>query len=514
MKSNMPIGVAAAVATLLVVAGIARLVEKPEVVADPPVGGYADAPCWFDVDIDRTVVCGAFVIPENWDVEGSRTQRLSLVTFKAARGSATAAPILFLNGGPGDRVRTRTDDEIRDWAKWLKRETWTHERDFIVLAQRGTNWTDANLACAELGDPRLYAGVSERPGAETDWRTDTKRGYQACRDRLAAAGHDLAAYSTYQNAKDVAGLRRAMGIDAWVLYGISYGTRLALTVMRDHADGIAAAVLDSVWPPEVGVGIDDAAAFMATLGRIADACRADAACNGRYPDVVGAFASSIERLRRAPVEIAVPGTGGAKTLYILYDPTLFVDTLYFAMYWWHTVTAIPKAVDGFARSDFDAFVGLARDYVDDPQYEAFAHGTATAINCNDDLAADAAVDWDAQAAAYPYLREWIEDFNDDTFCDGWALDAARRGTATPTVSDIPTLLLAGRLDVATPAEYARMTAARLSASHLFVFPAMSHDVIDSHECATELVAAFLEDPASRPAPGCFDAGELLEIDDD
>ena len=89
MKSNMPIGVAAAVATLLVVAGIARLVEKPEVVADPPVGGYAEAPCWFDVDIDRTVVCGAFVIPENWDVDGSRTQRLSLVTFKAARGSAT-----------------------------------------------------------------------------------------------------------------------------------------------------------------------------------------------------------------------------------------------------------------------------------------------------------------------------------------------------------------------------------------------------------------------------------------
>jgi pimeloyl-ACP methyl ester carboxylesterase len=296
-----------------------------------------------------------------------------------------------------------------------------------------------------------------------------------------------------------------------VLYGISYGTRLALTVMRDHADGIAAAVLDSVWPPEVGVGIDDAAAFMATLGRIADACRADAACNTRYPDVVGAFASSIKRLRRAPVEIAVPGTGGAKTLYVLYDPTLFVDTLYFAMYWWDTVKAIPKAVDGFARSDFDAFVGLARDYIDDPQYEAFAHGTATAINCNDNLAADAAVDWDTQAAAYPYLREWIEDFNDDTFCDGWALDAARRGTATPTVSDIPTLLLAGRLDVATPAEYARMTAARLSASHLFVFPAMSHDIIDSHECATELVAAFLDDPASRPAPDCFDAGETLRF---
>ena len=514
MKNYMRIGLAAAVVTILVVAGIDRQADQPAPVADPVVGGYAEVPCWFDIDLDRTVVCGVFVVPDRWDVDGSSAQRLSVVTFKAVGGSGAAAPILFLNGGPGDRVRFRTDDEVRDWVDWLKRETWTRDRDFIVLAQRGTDRTGADLACAELGDPRLYAGAAERPGAETDWRADTKRAYQACRDQLTAAGHDLAAYSTYQSAMDVAGLRHAMAIDAWVLYGVSYGTRLALMVMRDHSDGIAAAVLDSVWPPEVAVGVDDAAAFMATLIKIAEVCRVDTACHEQYPDVVGSFSSSIERLRRAPIEIAIPDEGGANTFYVQYDPTLFVDTLYFAMYWWDSVADIPKAVDGFARSDFDAFIDLARDYVHDAQYEAFAHGTAIAVNCNDDLAADAVVDWNAQAAAYPYLREWLEDFRDGTQCDGWALDVARRGTATPTVSDIPTLLLAGALDVATPAEYARMAAARLSASHLFVFPATSHDVIDSHECATELVAAFLDDPASRPAPGCFDPGETVNFGDD
>ena len=90
MKGATRIGVAAAVATLLVVAGVARLAVRPAPVADPPVGGYAEAPCWFDVDLDRTVVCGAFVIPERWDVDGSRTQRLAIVTFKAARPSGAA----------------------------------------------------------------------------------------------------------------------------------------------------------------------------------------------------------------------------------------------------------------------------------------------------------------------------------------------------------------------------------------------------------------------------------------
>ncbi len=44
-------------------------------------------------------------------------------------------------------------------------------------------------------------------------------------------------------------LRVALGIDSWNVYGVSYGSKLALIVLRDHPQGIRSVVLDSVSPP-------------------------------------------------------------------------------------------------------------------------------------------------------------------------------------------------------------------------------------------------------------------------
>ncbi len=44
----------------------------------------------------------------------------------------------------------------------------------------------------------------------------------------------------------------ALGYPTYNLFGISYGTRLALVMMRDHPGaGIRSVVLDSSFPPEI-----------------------------------------------------------------------------------------------------------------------------------------------------------------------------------------------------------------------------------------------------------------------
>ena len=68
----------------------------------------------------------------------------------------------------------------------------------------------------------------------------------ACHDRLVDDGVALDSYNTAENAADIADLRVAMGIEEWDLYGVSYGTALALTVLRDHPEGVRSVVLDSV----------------------------------------------------------------------------------------------------------------------------------------------------------------------------------------------------------------------------------------------------------------------------
>jgi len=115
-----------------------------------------------------------------------------------------------------------------------------------VFDQRGVGLGSPRLACPEGDDPRLWWGLSTDPGSFDDGRR-LVAAYAACRARLLAEGNDLGAFTTTQSAADVEALGQSRGLSRVVLIGLSYGTRLALTVMRDHPGHVAAAVLVSIF---------------------------------------------------------------------------------------------------------------------------------------------------------------------------------------------------------------------------------------------------------------------------
>jgi len=91
------------------------------------------------------------------------------------------------------------------------------------------------LTCAPADDspesfspPLLFRGNRARHLAATE----------ACHRELAATGADLSAYNSTESAADFADLRKVLGFAAWNVYGTSYGSYLAQTLMRDHPEGI------------------------------------------------------------------------------------------------------------------------------------------------------------------------------------------------------------------------------------------------------------------------------------
>jgi pimeloyl-ACP methyl ester carboxylesterase len=209
---------------------------------------FAAVPCWFDVASDREIDCGELTVPENWSKPESKLIPLPVVIFRAT--AATKEPIVFLNGGPGARRRVRTADEIRAWRGLLWSERWTHRRDFIVIAQRGTNWTDSNLSCPAFRE--LWRRLDGMARSDEGWRREMTGATVACARRLAIGHHDLSGYNTTQSARDVAALRQALGLEAWSVYAVSYGTRFALSLMKNHPAGLRSVVLDSTYPPGIG----------------------------------------------------------------------------------------------------------------------------------------------------------------------------------------------------------------------------------------------------------------------
>ena len=141
-------------------------------------------------------------------------------------------------------------------------------RDLILLDQRGTGYSEPTLDCPEFAE----VDEQENPGA-------------LCYDRLTEEGINLAAYNTQENAADVADLRVALGIEEWDLLGISYGTRLALEVMRRHPEGVHAVILDSPFPPNADTPVDEVYSFIDALTELFADCERGDYCRENYPDL-------------------------------------------------------------------------------------------------------------------------------------------------------------------------------------------------------------------------------------
>ena len=167
-----------------------------------------------------------------------RTIRLMVAKFPARSPEKRADPVVYLAGGPGDIAPLDVNGLIA--ANFIR------DRDILVVSQRGTMFSEPALTCASVDDfARELLGLRFYSEA-------TKRAHlaatEACHRELVATGADLSAYNSTENAADFADLRKVLGLTTWNVYGTSYGSYLAQTLMRDHPEGIRSVVLDSVLP--------------------------------------------------------------------------------------------------------------------------------------------------------------------------------------------------------------------------------------------------------------------------
>ena len=91
---------------------------------------------------------------------------------------------------------------------------------------------------------------------------------RACASTLGGARNF---YRSIDSAQDIEALRVAGGYRKIVLYGVSYGTRVALTYAALHPDRVAALVLDSVVPLE-GPDVWSRPSFAAVPRVVRDLC--------------------------------------------------------------------------------------------------------------------------------------------------------------------------------------------------------------------------------------------------
>lgn len=486
-----------AIALALLVTGEGRAFE----VADGAAARFQPTACWTEAGGPAATECGWLNVPERWDRPGQRQLKLPVVIFRPRDPDPHLAPVIHLAGGPGGSALGRDGIHLASWRNGV--DDLFPGRTVVVFDQRGIGLGTPRLACPESDDPRIWWTLSEDRDRFEDVKTRLHGAIRACHERLIAEGHDLTAFNTRQSAADVEGLRRALGFDRVILFGVSYGSRLALAVMRHHPVHIAAAVLDSVYPPQATWVETIGWSYGATLERLFAACAGHERCAAAYPDLKARFLSVLDALKRQPVVLEVENLAGRAPLYARIDHLTFLAILRAEMYHTGRIHALAALIAGLAKGEHWRLKTHAENTFYNAYPKGYDIGMSLSVDCHDEAAGPPLSPSAYGRATPPYLMDFIEWALDLDLCPIWPAGSAAPVEATAVASDVPSLLLAGALDASTPVELAEMAAETLPAGHLFVFPANAHEQIFSSPCARSVLAAFLENPRTRPNPACL-----------
>ena len=350
------------------------------------------------------------------------------------------------------------------------------------------------------GQPSLRGGF--------DHRRRTAAAVKACRDRLAATGVDLAAYNSTENAADIAELRVALGIDSWNVYGVSYGSKLALTVLRNHPQGIRSVVLDSVSPPneqhrrDVVVGTGQL--VQGDLRRL----RGTARLRRRLPEPGSRLHGHGEPPRRDAGHHPGHGRCPARPVTVNVDGFAFAYTLIMSSER-GDVSGVPKMIADMARGDAASVAAAYLALRGPPEIIGLGGlGLAFTVFCAEhaNLTTEAATLAHAKAVlpGFPERVLQIQPKQGRLFteCPIWNVGKAAPSVSAPAVSDVPVLILEGSFDAATAPEWVDVITPHLKNSQVVSFPFTGHSVLGKSQCAPSIMTAFLDNPTRPVDPTC------------
>jgi pimeloyl-ACP methyl ester carboxylesterase len=437
--------------------------------------------CDFATESGRKLACYDLWVPENRARIGGRMIKLPILVFEAPERPKKEDPVLLIGGGPGSIAYT----EKRFAAMWkdkFKDLPWLDGRDLIVYDQRGVGGARPALECPEIDATRDDPMNLDR----------AKAALVACRDRLAREGADLLAYDTNANADDVLSLKATFGTKEMNLWGQSYGTRVALTLMRRNPQGIRSVILDGAYPPAIAGKLYLAESFIATMDRVFEACEKDDECRGDYPEFRRRFEEVATKLRAQPAAIKSDPSPLLPPKVFQVNDIIFLSIVDSMLYTADGVAKLPWLVDRIAEGKTEALAEPLADW-DSVSYGPFVTaGISYLVDCNDTPVTDDSEERRA-AQKLPHLGAWLNYGLDVKPCPIWSPRTEPALDRAPVKSDIPTIIISGWFDIATPPEWAAVTVSTLSRGQVVSVRAASHDASDQ-PCAQAALAVFLAAP--------------------
>ncbi len=424
-----------------------------------------------------------------------------------AGGAPSNEAVIALAGGPGQAALPLASFMSKALAPGLT------TRDLVVFDQRGTG-ESGPLSCPALDSRGGAAGINT-----------IGRLFESCALQIGAA---RGSYTTQTSVEDIESIRQALGYEKLVLYGVSYGTKVALEYAARYPQNVSALVLDSVEPTD-GPEPFELSTLRAIRPVLEELC-SEGACAGITGTPLTDLARLATRLRRHPQRGTVyDGSGvrhGVSTSESDLLGVLGAGDLNPALR-----ALLPAAVRSALAGDAGPLLRLTLlaegliPTVPLPTPIESSEGIDNALNATT-ICEEAPFPWgrgdplsarpaEAAAAAralpssafYPFDAKLALQDGTIPGCLDWPNVAPAPPAAAPE-PNVPTLILSGAQDLRTPTSGARRVAATIPDAQLLVVPYTGHSVLgtDFSGCALSAVKAFF---GGQPVQVCPPAANIF-----
>lgn len=466
-------------------------------VQSPSEGRWNRVACPFDsTRALLPVTCGTLTVPENPDASRGRSVEVAFMVVRAPRNIDRDHPVIFLSGGPGSpslvHVETLvTHPAIRDVVV---------DRDWVFFDQRGGGRSIPSLYCPP----------------DNDWDRQVKD----CRDRLIRQGVDLSQYNSVRIAGDMEALRKALEVKQWVVWGASYGSRLAFTMARYHPASVRALVVDGPYLPEDQERVEDLRGAEVVLNKILSKCAADTACSSRFPELRTRFVAALPRLRAQPILVKEERLDDERVARNAVDWLYGGATPTFET----RIQTVLTYLDAAARGDGPALLQLERQMERDtpaipslPEQGRWTVGQNLSIDCHEEKPFESVAEYAQAASRSEVVRSLLgRNGGRGSFrtCALWPAGRADSLENTRVDYDGPILAFTGELDPTLSGLAGYKIAMIYANARHVVFKNAGHVQFyirtynySSEErpyrlCALAIARAFLADPEARVDPGC------------
>jgi pimeloyl-ACP methyl ester carboxylesterase len=445
------------------------------------------APCPSSLKISAkdNLICGYVAVPEKHGLKNGKEIKIFFINAKSTSGKPDNDPILYLEGGPG--VPASIDIKyLLDEFKGMRK---TH--DIILIDQRGTGYTQPGLVC-NLHSPYFAT------------ENQLKSTMQACKQKFERMNIDISAYNTFESAQDIIDIARQLNLKKWNIYGVSYGSTLAIAISQFNPEGLKSIVVDSGTALEQLDVNDVAVTKKAGYKKFFADCEKDVECHKKYPQLESHYIKVVESFPKHPVdpdkltltgEMIIMGNSGATSAFrTIRDRNVYAEL-------------IEKSYQLLQshQLDYETFIKLYN--IKDDRDARADRGIQSIMTCYDDQGKNI-LQWQLKRIAeanrkYPYFLTSANYYGgaNSMYCQvfghGDAISALRHNLIT----QVPVMILYGQNET-IPADVSHRLEMSLKNGKLYQIKHEGHAVLYTSYCARLLMEKFINDPGRWPHNNC------------